>query len=121
MKTRLTSLILFALLLVTAACSSSSSSSSDKGGGAGAAASTSAAAPSTSSAPSSAAPPSSAPASASSSAEGPKQTVRVTSLISDGQTYGIGMPIVLFFSPAPTDSTAFTKAVKVTVDGRPAN
>jgi lipoprotein-anchoring transpeptidase ErfK/SrfK len=31
------------------------------------------------------------------------------------------MPIVLFFSPAPTDSAAFTKAVKVTVDGQPAN
>jgi len=120
MKTRLIALILFALLLVTAACSSSSSRSSDNTAGAGAA-STSGAAPSTSSAPSSAAAPSSAPASASSSDEGPKQTVRVTSLISDGQTYGIGMPIVLFFSPAPTDSTEFTKAVKVTVDGQPAN
>jgi lipoprotein-anchoring transpeptidase ErfK/SrfK len=31
------------------------------------------------------------------------------------------MPIVLFFSPPPTDSSAFTKAVKVTVDGQPVN
>jgi lipoprotein-anchoring transpeptidase ErfK/SrfK len=45
----------------------------------------------------------------------------VTSLISDGQTYGVGMPIVLFFSPAPTDSSAFVKAVKVTVNGQPAD
>jgi lipoprotein-anchoring transpeptidase ErfK/SrfK len=118
MKTRLTSLILFALLLVTAACSSSSSPSTDKSSDAGAA-STSGAAPSTSGSSSSAAAPSSAPATSSSATEGPKQTVRVTSLISDGQTYGIGMPIVLFFSPPPTDSTEFTKAVKVTVDGQP--
>jgi hypothetical protein len=40
---------------------------------------------------------------------------------SDGATYGVGMPIVLFFSPPPTDSTAFTEAVKVTVDGRDAD
>ncbi|HEU5006305.1 MAG TPA: L,D-transpeptidase [Jatrophihabitantaceae bacterium] len=50
----------------------------------------------------------------------PQKTVRVTSLESDGSTYGVGMPIVLYFSPAPTDSTAFTKAVQVTVNGAPA-
>jgi len=37
----------------------------------------------------------------------------------ENATYGVGMPIVLFFSPMPTDSSAFTKAVKVTVDGQP--
>jgi len=47
--------------------------------------------------------------------------VHVSSLLSDDETYGVGMPIVLFFTPAPTDSTAFTKAVKVTVDGQPAD
>jgi lipoprotein-anchoring transpeptidase ErfK/SrfK len=47
--------------------------------------------------------------------------VHVTSLESDGATYGVGMPIVLYFSPAPTDSSAFTNAVQVTFDGRPAN
>jgi lipoprotein-anchoring transpeptidase ErfK/SrfK len=47
--------------------------------------------------------------------------VKVTSLLSDGQSYGVGMPIVLFFTPMPTDSSAFTRAVKVTVDGQPAD
>ncbi len=48
-------------------------------------------------------------------------TVHVTAMQSDGATYGVGMPIVLFFSPLPTDSTDFTKAVKVTVNGQPAD
>jgi lipoprotein-anchoring transpeptidase ErfK/SrfK len=39
----------------------------------------------------------------------------------DGATYGIGMPIILRFSPAPTDATAFDQAASVTVDGQPAN
>ena len=60
------------------------------------------------------------PSSAPSTYTGPVRTVHVTSLESDGQTYGVGMPIVLQFSPAPTDSSAFTKAVTVTVDGQPA-
>jgi lipoprotein-anchoring transpeptidase ErfK/SrfK len=62
------------------------------------------------------------PASSTSSAPAkPATTVHVTSMESDGATYGVGMPIVLFFTPAPTDSSAFTKAVKVTVDGKPAD
>jgi lipoprotein-anchoring transpeptidase ErfK/SrfK len=36
-------------------------------------------------------------------------------------TVGIGMPIVLKFSPLPTDSTEFTKAAKVTVNDQPAD
>ena len=48
-------------------------------------------------------------------------TVQVTSMISDGGTYGVGMPIVLFFTPLPTDSSAFTRSVNVTVNGQPAN
>lgn len=65
---------------------------------------------------------SSAPGSGQSSAAPalPQKSVRVTSLESDGQTYGVGMPIVLYFSPAPTDSAEFTKAVQVTVNGAPA-
>ena len=63
---------------------------------------------------------SSSPSSATSSYSGPVSTVHVSSLESDGQTYGVGMPIVLLFSPAPTDSSAFTKAVTVTVNGQPA-
>jgi lipoprotein-anchoring transpeptidase ErfK/SrfK len=120
MKTRLWTSVLLGLLLVTAACSSSGNGASNASSGAAAA--TGAAgttAPATSTAPSSSAPTTSA-ASSTEPAQ-PTQTVRVTSLISDGQTYGVGMPIVLFLSPAPTDSSAFTKAVKITVDGQPAD
>src|SRR3954471_7953955 len=117
MKTRVSSLLLLALVLVTAACTSSSGGSKDTAGGTAAAPSTGAA----TSAPTS--PSASAPASTSAApaslSSAPAQTVRVTSLLSDGETYGIGMPIVLFFSPMPTDSAAFTKAVKVTADGQP--
>lgn len=65
---------------------------------------------------------SSAPSSGQTSAapDLPKKTVRVTALENDGVTVGVGMPIVLYFSPAPTDSSAFTKAVQVTVNGAPA-
>lgn len=52
---------------------------------------------------------------------GPTTTVHVTSSLDDGEVVGVGEPIVLNFSPAPTDSTAFTKAVTVTVNGEPAN
>jgi lipoprotein-anchoring transpeptidase ErfK/SrfK len=80
-------------------------------------------APTVSAGGSSSTPPASAstPAPTSSSPTAPAQTVRVTSMQSDGATYGVGMPIVLYFSPLPTDSTAFTKAVKVTVNGKPAD
>jgi Bacterial Ig domain len=121
MKTRLSSVLLFAILLLTAACTSArvesgsgsvgtGGSSPSTAGGTGAsegAGSTGATAPSSPTAPS--------------SASTPTRTVRVSSLLSDGQTYGVGMPIVLFFSPIPTDAAAFTKAVKVTVNGQPAN
>lgn len=59
--------------------------------------------------------------STSSTPAGPKQAVHVTSLESDGETYGVGMPIVLYFKPVPKSAAAFNKAVKVTVDGKPAN
>jgi lipoprotein-anchoring transpeptidase ErfK/SrfK len=50
----------------------------------------------------------------------PPTTVRVTSDLNDGSVVGVGEPIVLNFSPTPTNSTAFTKAVTVTVNGQPA-
>ncbi|MEO8889468.1 MAG: L,D-transpeptidase [Jatrophihabitantaceae bacterium] len=56
-----------------------------------------------------------------SKAAGPTKQVRVSALQADGVTVGVGMPIILRFSPAPTDSAAFTKAVTVTVNGQPAN
>jgi lipoprotein-anchoring transpeptidase ErfK/SrfK len=51
----------------------------------------------------------------------PARTVRVTALENDGATYGVGMPIVLYFSPPPTDPEEFEAAVHVTVDGAPAD
>lgn len=44
--------------------------------------------------------------------------VRVSSLQDDGQTFGVGMPLVVRFSTSPTDKDAFQKAAKVTVNGR---
>ncbi|HEY3737604.1 MAG TPA: L,D-transpeptidase [Jatrophihabitans sp.] len=46
--------------------------------------------------------------------------MHVTSVEPDDATYGVGMPIILRFTPAPTDATAFEKAVSVTVDGQDA-
>jgi lipoprotein-anchoring transpeptidase ErfK/SrfK len=46
--------------------------------------------------------------------------VHVSLLQADGGIYGIGEPIVARFSASPTDSSQFTKAVKVTVNGAPA-
>jgi lipoprotein-anchoring transpeptidase ErfK/SrfK len=79
-------------------------------------------APSTSSSSTSVAPSTSTPAPTTSSSKvsGPATVVHVSAMQRDGDRYGVGMPIVLYFSPPPTDSTAFTNAVKVTVDGRPA-
>lgn len=52
---------------------------------------------------------------------GPTTKVHVSSVEADGLTFGVGMPIILRFTPAPTDSGAFTKAATVTVNGQPAN
>ena len=51
----------------------------------------------------------------------PTTPVKVSSVQGDNQTYGVGEPIIARFSPAPTDSSAFTKATTVTVNGAPAN
>jgi lipoprotein-anchoring transpeptidase ErfK/SrfK len=51
----------------------------------------------------------------------PAKVVTVSSDLGDGEKVGVGEPIVLNFSPAPTDSSAFTKAAVVTVNGQPAN
>jgi lipoprotein-anchoring transpeptidase ErfK/SrfK len=50
----------------------------------------------------------------------PNTKVHLRALQSDGSEWGIGMPIILFATPAPTDSTEFTKNVTVTVNGEPA-
>jgi lipoprotein-anchoring transpeptidase ErfK/SrfK len=49
------------------------------------------------------------------------KTVHVTSVEPDNSTYGVGMPVILHFSPAPTDATTFTHAVTVSVNGTPAD
>lgn len=48
------------------------------------------------------------------------KAIAVSSPLQDGAIYGIGMPIVLRFSGQPSDSSAFVKTAKVTVNGRPA-
>jgi lipoprotein-anchoring transpeptidase ErfK/SrfK len=47
--------------------------------------------------------------------------VHVSLLEGDGGTYGVGMPIVAYFSQNITDAAAFVKAATVTVNGAPAN
>jgi len=78
-------------------------------------------APATGTASGTSAPTFATPSTSSSTASAPTKTVHVSSLEGDGETYGVGMPIVLRFTPAPTDSSAFTKAAAVTVNGQPAD
>jgi lipoprotein-anchoring transpeptidase ErfK/SrfK len=47
--------------------------------------------------------------------------VHVSLFEGDGQTYGIGMPIIAQFSKKVTNAHPFDNAVKVTVNGQPAN
>ncbi len=51
----------------------------------------------------------------------PPKPVHVSLLEGDGGVYGVGMPIIAWFDRAPTDASAFDKAVTVTVNGRPAS
>jgi lipoprotein-anchoring transpeptidase ErfK/SrfK len=51
---------------------------------------------------------------------GPTKAVHVSLFQGDGQTYGIGMPIIAQFSKKVTDAHAFNKAVTVTINGQPA-
>jgi len=46
--------------------------------------------------------------------------VRVSLNEGDGQTYGVAMPIIAYFSVAPTDASVFDKVVTVTVNGKAA-
>jgi lipoprotein-anchoring transpeptidase ErfK/SrfK len=51
----------------------------------------------------------------------PAKPVHVSTFEGDGKTYGVGMAVMVLMSAEPTDSTAFTKAVTVTVNGKPAD
>jgi lipoprotein-anchoring transpeptidase ErfK/SrfK len=52
---------------------------------------------------------------------GPTHPVHISLFQGDGQTYGIGIPIIAQFSKNVTDAHAFNKAVRVTVNGQPAD
>ncbi len=47
------------------------------------------------------------------------KAVHVSLLESDGGRYGVGMPIIAWFTVAPTDGTAFAKATSVTANDSP--
>jgi len=49
----------------------------------------------------------------------PAKPVHVSLKFGDGQTLGVGMPIIAYLSRPITDATGFAKATKVTVNGRP--
>lgn len=50
----------------------------------------------------------------------PARPVHVSLFQGDGSTYGVGFAIIAQFDTAPTDSKAFTHAVTVDVNGKPA-
>ncbi len=88
--------------------------------GASSAAPGSTSAPATSAA-GSAGPVSSAPATTvTSSAVKPTTPVHLRLYQDDGQTYGVGMPIIAYLSKKITDAKLFAKATSVTVNGVPA-
>jgi lipoprotein-anchoring transpeptidase ErfK/SrfK len=47
--------------------------------------------------------------------------VHVSLYQGDGQTFGVAMPIIAYFSKAITDASVFDKVVTVTVNGKPVN
>ena len=50
----------------------------------------------------------------------PGEPVHVSTFEGDGKTYGVGMPVIVYFSAAITDASAFRAAATVTVNGQPA-
>ena len=63
----------------------------------------------------------SAPATPTGPKTGSGTPVHVRTFEGDGQTYGVGMPIIAYFSEKITDPSVFDKVVKVTVNGQPAD
>jgi lipoprotein-anchoring transpeptidase ErfK/SrfK len=61
----------------------------------------------------------SAPPTSSSPTTKPGKPVHIKTLNSDGATYGVGMPVIAFFSKKITSGKALQDATKVTVDGKP--
>jgi lipoprotein-anchoring transpeptidase ErfK/SrfK len=62
-----------------------------------------------------------ASASKTSKPAGPTKPVHVSLFQGDGQTYGIGMPIIAQFSKKVTDAHPFDKAVTAKINGQPAD
>lgn len=62
---------------------------------------------------------SSAQAQAPSTTAPAKTPVKLTTLNSDGVTYGVGMPVIVYFSRTIKDGKAFQAGTKVTADGKP--
>jgi len=68
---------------------------------------------------------SSSPAGATSTSAAPSPTakpatvVKVTTINSDGYTYGVGMPVIAYFSKKITDAKTWQDDTKVTVNGKP--
>jgi len=74
----------------------------------------------TAGAPASASSSSAAPSTSSSSKPpAPAKPVHVSLKFGDGQTLGVGMPIIAYLSRPITDARGFAAATKVTVNGRP--
>jgi lipoprotein-anchoring transpeptidase ErfK/SrfK len=51
--------------------------------------------------------------------EKPKTAVKITTLNSDGVTYGVGMPVIVYFSKKITDGKQWQADTKVTANGKP--
>jgi lipoprotein-anchoring transpeptidase ErfK/SrfK len=51
----------------------------------------------------------------------PAKPVHIKTLNADGAQYGVGMPVIAFFSRKITSGKALQQATKVTVNGRPLN
>ncbi|MBN9619998.1 MAG: L,D-transpeptidase, partial [Actinobacteria bacterium] len=65
-------------------------------------------------------PTTSTPSASPSTAAADAAPVHVSLLEGDGGVYGVGMPIIAYVDRAVTDASAFDKATKVTVNGKPA-
>jgi len=66
-------------------------------------------------------PSSAAPTTSATPTPPPGDPVHVSTFEGDGKTYGVGMPIIVYFSKKITDASAFRTAAQVTVNGQKAD
>ena len=100
--------VLAALALLATACSSSGSGAARTVTVTGSNGSTSVVSSSVPSSPSTSTPP-----------PRPKKSVHIKTLNADGATYGVGMPIIVFFQHRIKSAKDFQAATKVTANGKP--